>query len=155
MWRCESPQNTHQFFHRAFPESGAERHVHLPVLSLLPLDLCDLCDLCSVGRPHLLQEKSLRLRGPRPGSLLLSWLRQQAQQPVPGPERTHPLPQRCLLALRLPAVPLPGQYNRRSLGDNMEPLALPHNHQNICRTVAALGVPGRGSVWVFYHFSAT
>lgn len=79
----------------------------------------DLCDLCCAGRPHLLQEKSLRLRGPGPGPLLLSRLRQPAQQPVPGPERTDPLPQRGLLALWLPAVPLPGQY----------PSSGPENHQ--------------------------
>lgn len=69
----------------------------------------DLCDLCSVGRPHVLQAKTLRLWRPRPGSLLLPRLRQQTQQSVPGPERTHPLPQRSVLAVRLPAVPLPGQ----------------------------------------------
>lgn len=85
---------------------GRERCTSPPSAHFQP----DLCDLCRVGRPHVLQEKTLRLRRPRPGSLLLPWLRQQAQQSVPGPERTHPLPQRSVLAVRLPAVPLPGQY---------------------------------------------
>lgn len=130
MW--ETPKPKHRSvnpgsFHNWNPFGRVERvHVHCPQLRFQP----DLCDLCGVGRPHLLQEKSLRLRGPTPGPLLLSRLRQQAQQSVPGPERTDPLPQRGLLALRLPAVPLPGQYNRSSLGGvaatgNMEPLMLP------------------------------
>lgn len=124
MSRCGSPQNTNQSL-QSFTRVRGKRPVDQPVYTTEPLlegrsacTFCpqpDLCDLCCIGWPHLLQEKSLRLRGPRPGSLLLSWLRQQAQQSVPGPEWTHPLPQRSVLAVRLPAVPLPGQYNCCSL----------------------------------------
>lgn len=113
-------------------ESGDWRHTNASRRSRAALELCrsspvapprdsvacgppglhngDLCDLCCAGRPHVLQAKSLRLWGPGPGPLLLPRLRQQTQQSVPGPERTHPLPQRSVLAVRLPAVPLPGQY---------------------------------------------
>lgn len=137
MSRWGSPHHTNQLFHRVLPESGGTRPVDQPVYTTAPVQP-DLCDLCCVGRPHLLQEKNLRLRGPGPGSLLLSRLRQQAQQSVPGPEWTQPLPQRSVLAVRLPAVPLPGQYNHSSLGDSTEPLMLPENRHEICCVVVIL-----------------
>ena len=65
--------------------------------------------VCCAGGADVLPEETLWLRRPRRGSVLLSWLRQQAQQPVPGPEWTHTLSQRSVLAVRLPAVPLHGQ----------------------------------------------
>lgn len=80
----------------------------------------DRCNLCCAGRPDILQEETLWLWRPRRGSVLLFRLWQQAQQPVFGPERTHTVPQRSILAVRLPAVSLHGPYT--------EPHTLTHIH---------------------------